>query len=506
MDEQTRSHGRGLEAAVRAGALLIPAAAAGYVLTQSPVISPDEPLRGWAVAGFRVLFGVLTIVRLQRLRAASLVLWPASGRLPWDRWLPVGRVITLWQAAAVALVLGLATPIVAAICFASCSYIFRRSYTHSLEDILFQLSSLFLVFAAAGEVASVDRLLGWDFRLVDPGLAINLWWLGIATLMFSAGFEKIWSPMWRQGLGFRLFVGLPHLVQPAFRFTRQLPRIGWLLSWMTVVAELGLLMSTPVPELRLVFTCLLIGFAISLFIVVDLSFIGQLTLANLTMFAALEAVALWSGASDPAPLLAWSDPMTWVLLSGWLIVVAGTLAPPLGGLEHKCTALSRYTLGLEPIRVFTDTQLYGIYLYRVIAVSADGHKRDVVPTFTPEGASGPLQRWHPRVFLKLTYEVTDLLLRMRKRGWTEARGSRQFEATRDLMRCGLSRVSSSERPQVDRVELLVMPVELDDEAGLAAAKFSLGGWHPVIEAPVYDGTLGDLKLVAEPPAIQRTAR
>lgn len=477
-------------------------AAIGAALAHGPIL-PETPARAPILAAVRIAFGLLLIVRLQRLRAARCVLWPASRAWRVDRWLPIERVISLWQVLAALVAVGLFTAAAAGGCLVLGVYVFRRAFTHSLEDVLWQHTACFLCLVGAGEMASLDALLGLG-AAGAPALALDLWWLGLAVLMCSAGFEKLFSPLWRRGLGFPLFVGLPHLVQPRFRFVRRLRWSGRAISYGTIVCELGLLATAAHAPSRLAVSLLLLGFAISLFVVVDLSFIGQTLALVLSGFIAIDAAALLSPPAapiDPARSLD-AATLAWIL-AGSAPIVAGCFAAVPGRAGRALTWVARLTVGLEPIRVFTDSQLHGIYLYRVLAHGSSGPPRSVVPAFTDDGGPGPLQRWHPRVFLKLTYEVTDLCLAASRRGWDGVRSSLAYEATTALLDAGLAALSPTERAALRELTLEVRSVELVDEP---SATFAVGPWQPLLSAPVSAGQRGEVRPAGPPPSLSRTAR
>lgn len=484
---------RGLAAAGALGAI-------AALLARGPLL-PDTPWRAPLLAGFRIAFGLLLIVRLHRLRAAREALWPASRAWWIDRHLPVARVITAWQVLAALVAVGLGTAAAAAGCLVAGVYVFRRAFTHSLEDVLFQHTAFFLILTGAGEVASVDAALGWTWSPIDPRRGLDLWWLGLALLMFSAGLEKLFSPLWRRGLGFPLFVGLPHLVQDRFRFLRRLPRLGRGLSYVVLGAELLALPAAFHPAARLGVGVVLLGFAVSLFLVVDLSFIGQTLALVLACLLAVDGAALWGSAAPPG---SGPDGVTLaIVIAAAAPVVAGCLDVAPGRIGAALTWLGRLTVGLEPIRVFTDTQLHGIFLYRVIAGGLEGTPRSVVPAFRDDGAPGQLQRWHPRVFLKLTYEVTDLCLAVERRGWDGVRSTLAFEAAVALLDVGLGAIPPAERAGVSAVTLEVRAVALAAEGGCV---FELGSWQAILAAPVIDGRRGAVSAVARPPPLRRTAR
>jgi len=476
-----------------------------YVLTTAPVVPSEQTWPALALPLFRVVFAILLWVRLHRLGRRPLMVWATPYLLPGGRRVTLGQVLAIWQLFALALAAGLATPIAAGACFACELVVFSRTYTRSLEDVLFQAVLFFLIFVGAGGHPSVDAWLGLGW--IDPFdhvLARNVWWLSFALIMFSAGFEKLCSPLWRRGLGFNYFVGLPHLVQRPFTFLRQFERFGWMLSWTTVIAELSLLPAALLPEARVVVTLVLVGFAISLFVVVDLSFIGQVTLLVLLLFGSGDAAILLhrTPATGHAP---GASPLVLAALALCAVAIVGVTEVPLGFARRFFAAVSRFTIGVIPNRVFTEVQLYGIYIYRVVAVGADGTERPLVQTFLDDGSQGPLQRWEPRVYLKFTYEVTDYCLRYLRDGEQRAQSTSHYAAVEALMRAAFAELGGS-GAFASKVVLYVRSVEADEAARSHDGRFTMSDWVGVLECTVANGTLGAPVHVSVPPPIRNTRR
>jgi hypothetical protein len=486
-------------------AALVALGLAWHLMSSPPLVTaPNDAV----FAGFRVAIGSLLVLRIARLWRGRRLLWLRGGTLIVDRYLTIEHVLVTWGAAGVCLGLGLGSPIAALCCWLAELYVFRRSYTHSLEDTLFQLSLGVLILLPANRVASLDALLG-RYQApsgVSVGVALEAWWFLIAIVMFSAGLEKLLSPVWRRSLGVAFFLGLPHLVQPAFRSLRRWERACRLASWATVVAELSLLPALSSRGSRDAVTVALSLFACGLFVIVDLSFIGQVTLAHLSALLLLDLLPNRHHLDAANPLFGSASQMAIALTAASLVIVSVTDPLPPGGIRNMVARVVGWTVGLKPLAVFTDQQLYGFCLYRVVLELADGTEKPVLPTFCEDGSPGPMQRWRPRVFLKMTYEVTDLCLLLRKHSLANVQNCTAFAAVEALARSACDDLARETLAQVVSVKLFVRAVRLRDMDGRPEERFEMTPWQLLGQSEVEAGRVGRFVIKGEPPDVGFTAR
>jgi hypothetical protein len=340
---------------------------------------------------------------------------------------------------------------------------------------------------------------------VHRALLVNLLWLALGLVMFSAGFEKLWSPLWRRGQGFNCFVGLPHLVQRRFRFVRRWPGLGVWLSWMTVIAELAFVATASDAVVRMAVAAVLVGFAISLIVVVDFSFIGQALGLWLLLFLGLD-IGGWISGYIPGSggVLRLGTPVGVIVLTAIVLSVIRLLDIPAGPLSRVALRFARWTVGLAPIRVFTEVHLYGVYLYRIVAQSLPDRQRDLLPAFDHDGGPGSFQRWYPRVFHGLMYPVSDLCLMAQRDGFEAAQNSRRFRTVVDFVEGAFRGLIPAERSASDRVVLYVRSIDIDGEGALP--KFSMSEWSPLLGFAVKDGSLCRPTWLSMPPAVRTSGR
>ncbi|WP_375560716.1 hypothetical protein ACE193_23980 [Bernardetia sp. OM2101] len=293
------------------------------------------------------------------------------------------------------------------------SFFIAKSKYYSIEDIYFQ-NTIFHCF--------LINLSSHFFSETHLILSLVSFFLANGIIMFSAGIEKIKSPLWRHGEGALSFISLPHLVKKGFHFFHKLPKpIFILVSFLIVFAESTLLFS-PLNEYWLAIDLIiLIGFSISLFIIVDISFIGQIVTLSLCGIGFLWMVGdfrLVPIASNPLLNYDWTKVhFSIYLLSTFLLVTNGisllfTFFPQIAQ-AISLGKIQKFLSGINsPIGVFTEAHQVGFYTYRLVFED----KNDCLQTFCNKGYPSKFQFWHPRYFQAAMYPVTDFCLSWNKYG------------------------------------------------------------------------------------------
>lgn len=398
---------------------------------------------------FRAIYGFMIILRLLLVRPAAPMV------LGWRKTSNVLACIYLWLIPAVMMMIGFLTPIAILAHILFGSIIWRRSKVYSLEDVLIRSAGFCLLFLNSHLSYSLDKQLGINYGLTAPsliGLNFYCWTFGI--LMFSAGWEKLCSPMWRRGLGFFYFMSLRHWVKPNFHWANKSRRVSTVMSWATIGTQFLLILALLIPHLRLISFPMSLGFAISLCVMVYLAFLSTQTLLSSAFLFAIEfspwvtggsVSALSSGATGA------NAPLLWVVCFFLMLAVVSSsgLVKLRGGF---ITTLSAWTIALRPIMIFVETHIYGIYIFRQMAKLKDGEK-SVLENWDINGIPSGLQAWHPRTIAGTTYRVTDYCIAVNEN--VLERAADRAESIVDLGYAAYLELSKEEREEVTEIDFQV---------------------------------------------------
>ena len=446
------------------------------------------------LAFFRIVFFGLVICRLWFGRHAAALLWGQHGV---SYLKPIGY---LWLLVAIAGCLGLGgaySHYLNAILF---FIVFYRSKYYSIEDIYYQLASFVLIFLPTTQVWSLDALLGLegDVGVVFGDditlLALNLYaWL-LALMLLSAATEKALTANWRKGLSFYYFVALPHLTLPYWRWIKNDKLLCQFSSWMTVVGQGTLFIGYFIPALLPLLWLKQCVFGLLLICIVDLSFIGQLFVAQFLLFFLITLAAFTGGSHVfvSTPLLGFGLAALFIVLA-----VIRSFFLELKGYHQWMPKLLdqavRILSGSCPVKVFSDAHLFGLYIYQIV----DEKGKNVLPAFTDDGGPGPLQRWHPRYYQGAMYSVTDVCLA--KRYWPEYAGSRD-DRLDDLLAAGFTLA-----PDSQRLTLCVKAINPSEHYEKNTSTWLDAQWTDIYEGVRQNGKMST-QWLGIPPAVKKTAR
>ena len=413
-----------------------------YLLICQRTPVPDAALTNWLNTAST---GVAFLMALHLIRGvpALPLLFGRKGTQKWIFW----RVI--WTAMT-GLALLSTIPSLAKYCFPLLFSLYASSFIrarlYSIENILFQ-SALFHL--------SLAQCASWfQAYLRDDALnrvkstALFALFLSLALMMHSAGFEKLKSPVWRQGEGTLRFLNLRHLIRSFFRdLPVQLPKsILVMLSHAVMAAELGLLPAMVFRPALPVVLLVLGGFSVSLFLVTDISFIGQLLCLQLTVMG-------WSFAQgfgqirEPLLQIQWHGEDIIFAASALLTCVAIHL-PELSR-KLKLSFMQHLASGINsPLWVFTETHLNDLLLYR-FRILSDGQIVPLNQVFDEDGSPGAAQRWRPRYLQSAMYLIGRLVRKHSKEG---VLSSAEVETLLDLMACAMPHRMDT---KIVRIELFI---------------------------------------------------
>lgn len=456
----------------------------------------SEPSQA-VISLFRIVFSLLLILRLWRSEEALPMLWG------WQKTSRLKLLWKIWYAILIALALGLFTPIMAIANFLMIVFIFRTSFYYSIEDIYFQIVSFGLVFLNSGAYFSLDQALGFPLLLPDSialtGLNLLVWVVALSVM--SAGFEKSLSPVWQRGLGFYYFVALPHFVRHHFRFIRRHKRLCLNLGYATVVGQLLLLPSLPIPFVRDFFLMEQLIFGVLLFVIVDLSFIPQIYTLQFSLFLVLDIIASISPTSTGAFPAQDVGQIAFLVLAIFLWIASSIQAFGISlPLQTIASIPVRLTTGITSFRVFTEAHLFGLYVYRLVA-RLDGNEIPLLSAFDGNGFMGPYQNLYPRYFQGAMYPITDVCIARRLAPDQEPR---KLSRLVDLCYAAIQSKAGC-RHQCCSVELQVKAINPDEDYVATSDHWIDTSWTPIGECKVMDGN-PHFQWLNMPPTIHKIAR
>lgn len=381
--------------------------------------APLYPASGGFIAVFRMAAGLLLIIKILRsYKALSLIFgYETVSRHHWPEWLFHAMLVFSGF-----IVAGLFSDIAACLLFLTYMYGFRFSKYFSIENILFQNTLFFLPFIGAGRYFSGDALLGIK-PLLQSEYMYNGLFLANGLIMFSAGYEKFKSSLWMSGKA-SLFFSMPHLLKRSFRGLLKMKPLLTLASYLVMATELLLLFSGLNQYVLIADLLLLTLFAITLVIVVDLSFIGQITLLNMGLFLVVAAQF------DLLPVIFQASfNMATIGLSVLLLLTLVTVLFAGFSRKYNIVFAARFLNGIVcPIAVFTERHVCGFYTYNLLDKQTG---RQLPGAFDGEGCFGPYQLFRSRYFQGAMYPLTDYCLAANKYGETGTENTK-FKQVVDL--------------------------------------------------------------------------
>lgn len=361
------------------------------------------------LAGFRVGVALLVLVRTLRSGYAPVLMFGHERYDPGTLSYP-GVLLALKLPLAVSLLVGLLTDVVAGLLFVVHSLVVFESEYYSMENVLLQMVYFYSPFLGLGAALSVDARLGLPPAVADP-VVVNSLFVTTGVFMFSAGYEKVKSDIWRDGTAAAYFLQAPHLTRPALRpHVTRLLSIDGLGAGLTYAVVGGELLFLFGPLDRYLFGALLVlflGFAATLALYTGLSFIGEvqglaLALFAVPFFAAFDeyGVAPSTAGADVSPVAAAAVALN---LTALFAVLYPDHARRLG-----VGAVQKYLTGLAgPVRVFNREYRFGFCTYRL-----EGPDGGTVRAFDAEGRMGERLSVRPLHFQSATYHVSDFCLQL----------------------------------------------------------------------------------------------
>lgn len=375
----------------------------------------------------RAAFGAIFLMKLGFTLDVSGLVW-ASRRPPFFRALAAALVTSV-----ACLMLGLLSGPAALASWLLYVLLFHYASLFCLEDVLFQSLAFYFVFAAPGSGWSIDAALGvpapWGRLPLAPELALTV---VSGLILFSAGFEKAKSPLWRRGMGCYYFFLLPNVRRLDTSFITSRRWLSVLMNHLTFVFEMGYLPALLLAYRPLGAAAWLLAFVFTFSLVVAfvVHWIGEAQLIMLGIAVWLIFHGNVSLAADWAAELKMDGPLGWALAlslapCAWSVIIPAS-AP--FGLPHRfLRTLSRYTWGLMPVSAFNEMHLKGPVVYEVLE---SGTRAAAWPIFTPECTPGPERSFRPTFFETMAYKVTEICMELDAYG--EVRTPQRLDFIRGL--------------------------------------------------------------------------
>jgi hypothetical protein len=442
---------------------------------------------------FRILFASLLLIRLFRSYLALPLLFSYEGfRTPSFFFLKGLYFLKIILCCNV--IMGLFTDYSALLLFICYLVFFLKSRYYSIEDIYFQNTLFHLPFIAAGSFYSADSYLGFQ-SIFENSALFNSFFISNGLIMFSAGYEKFKSGLWLEGKGAYEFLSLPHLVKERFHFLHVNFRVPLIISgYVIMTAEFLLLPSACNNYLFLLVLLMLLAFSISLFVIVDISFIGQVVVLPLTLFLVI-LLNNWEHFNMKTPLtLIMPDLIDWIVVAINLITLL-VIVFYKALQKFRIPYVQKFLTGVNsPIAVFNEKHLFGFYTYKLELVSNDKTRIQVISAFSEKGFPSKFQFFYPRYFQAAMYPVTDYCLGLIKYG---KESKFKYSQVIDLMFCGLKSVKLEE----GTIILSVKKFDQDDTIEL----YENQDWTELAECQFVDNQL-NFQLLNYPPVLKKTFR
>lgn len=361
-------------------------------------------------AGFRIAFGVVLLASLVRSRDSLPILYGNEVvRQKQHRWMILSTYHLQFLILA-SLVFGFLTDVTALALLGVRIVFIERTRRFGLENTLYQVVIVHLPFLGLGASFSVDSAIGLEPIIPSP-IMFNSLFVLVGIMTVSGAYHKVSSKIWLRGDAVGEFLKLPHLRLAMLRgVNMELPSsVSSLLSYTMILGQLLLLFSLVNRWVFLAVCCIFVGFSISMFAIVDLSYIGQTFLTVFVLYGG--AVVLYSSSYPPlrSILVPMVTPYTVLAI---LVAVLGLLTV----LENDVisgTPLNRVARILSgqnaPVKPFNEQHLQGVHTFRLLYEDPETRQREpVLEVFDSDGWQK--QFFHPRYFQASVYVVTDYCL------------------------------------------------------------------------------------------------
>jgi len=355
-------------------------------------------------AGFRIAFGVVYFASLHRMREALPILFGYEAvREGYDRRLVLTYHVQFPLLGL--LVLGILTEFVALALLAVRILFVVETKRFGLENTLYQMIIVHMPFLGVGAAYSVDAALGITPSLASP-VMFNSLFVIVGIMTASGAYHKLGSGIWTSGEAVGRFLQLPHL---RVAFLRNVPfplphLLSVILSYAMILAQFLLLFSLLNKWLFLGVCVVFLLFSATLFLVMDLSFIGQTMLLVFSLYGGTVALDLASYPALNALAVGSVTPFTgfavFLAVLALLVVFQDRVVA-----DTPIRTLSRLLTGQNaPVKPFNEHHLRGVHNFRLLYEDPEtGELRPTLEVYDEEG-------WQRQFFCPRHYQVSGYII------------------------------------------------------------------------------------------------
>ena len=288
---------------------------------------------------------------------------------------------------------------------------FLNSSIFTIEDAYFSFSSTIVFFIAASD----GSLINSEYQIKF----LNLFIIGISVMLFSGGYEKVNSELWQKNRGVQAYIFLPYISrQFSFKFMKKLPsNLFKFFNQTIVLGQLLIFFSLPFPILRELFFFEEIIFSLGLWVITELSFIGQIFTILFTFFLTISVLVFQENNSDILNLVL--SPSTFnvydfIIISIFLFCLIRIFFDT----ENKILfTINKLFFNFLRFGVFTERHIFSsIYFYR-----GNRFINKEMNIFDEKFCYTKYNIFSPRYLQSFQYKVTDLLNKKNKKRYTDSK-------------------------------------------------------------------------------------
>ena len=156
------------------------------------------------------------------------------------------------------------------------STLLNIKYGYNVEDLMFQITSFWLIFINSSRIKFISNLIFWNNDLDRSGY-VFLFGLNIVITIFISGIGKLFDPIWLGNYGMYYLISLPWISIPYLAdLIRENQILIILISKLAVIFELIVLPLYISKRFRIIAISLLFVFWVSLLFPLRLDFIGPI--------------------------------------------------------------------------------------------------------------------------------------------------------------------------------------------------------------------------------------